>query len=417
MEVSEHKKKDRYVFHILLFLASVITTTIAGAELTSGKSWYGWVPVETQKILSKLLLIFPVGDFAAMDWGDVQGGLVFSACFLTFLTVHEFGHYFAALYHKVKVSLPYYIPVFFPLVGMLNIGSFGAVIRLREIPKTTRKFFDIGIAGPLAGFVVSVVLLAWGFSHLPPLDDTIREIHPYYWEDFGGIPTADQFLNKAPAEAGLPMVGTSILFEILRFLFASDTAQIPPAFELMHYPFLFVGFLTLFFTALNLLPIGQLDGGHVIYGLFGPKISGIVSRLAVVALLFVGGTGMVQFEEMGDISWLGLYLMFLIYIFNRLYQSPQWQLPVFSAVSVFLTQALINMVFSGIEVSPIWLIYAFLAVRFIGVDHPPALKEEPLDRKRKILGYLAILIFILCFTPNPIYFLTKDPVVTSMLLP
>ncbi len=354
---------------------------LAGAELTTGK--------------------FLLGDFG---WEDFWQGWPYSLSFLAFLTFHEFGHYFTAVYHQVRSSLPFYIPFYIPFIG-LNIGSMGAVIALREQPSSTRKYFDIGIAGPLAGFVISLLLLFYGFSHLPPLEETVYAIHPDYIEEFGKVPSEsrmDEWLKEEDVQS--IAIGSSLLFEWFKNTIPSDPAQVPPSYELMHYPFIFVGFITLFFTALNLLPIGQLDGGHVVYGLFGRRISGIIARLATVGLLLLGGTGLFDLADLDAESFamIGGYVLFVVFVMSRMIGKQRWkQVAIGSALLVSL-QVLLKWSYPEIEVNPLWLLYTFLVVRIIKLDHPPARHEHPLNGPRKVLGYLAILIFILCFTPNPI---------------
>jgi len=187
-------------------------------------------------------------------------GALFAALLLAFLGTHEFGHYFAAVYHKVKVTLPYFIPV------PLGIGTLGAVIKIEEQVQNTKKLFDIGISGPVAGFVVSFVILMIGFATLPG-PDFIENFAGHeetvsYIQETGTFP--DTPIEPAP-ETGTIMLGQTILYSFL----ASFFENVPPMYEMYHYPFLFAGWLGLFFTALNLTPIGQLDGGHILYSLIG----------------------------------------------------------------------------------------------------------------------------------------------------
>ncbi|MCB9231145.1 MAG: site-2 protease family protein [Bacteroidia bacterium] len=402
------KNPQRYWLHILLFVFTVFTTMLAGAELATGHVWL-------LNILDDLGLMDKEPD-GFLHFHEIWKGIPHSAAFLAFLTFHEFGHYFTSVYHKVKCSLPYYIPIFIPILTM-NIGSFGAVIRIREVPSSTKKFFDIGVAGPLAGFVVSLIILIIGFSTLPPLEEKIFSIHPQYETMYHRIPTGEELqyypgpqevVNEETGEKeiyppdGYIKIGTSLLFELFKWIFATDPNRIPPDFELMHYPLLFVGFLTLFFTALNLLPIGQLDGGHVVYGLFGARRAGIISRVTVLVLLSFGGTGLVEFSGWDQLWGPGLYLMFLVFVFQRLLGDRPWIWIVGGAVGLFIIQGLVNFLSGGIEPGYVWLIYSLLAVRLIGLDHPRAHYEHPLDRGRKIVGWIAIIIFILCFSPNPI---------------
>ena len=402
-------KRDNYLLHIVLFLITLFTTTLAGAEWVTGQD-----PV-------RLLML-------GKTFQEVQSvylqGLYFSIPFLAFLTVHEFGHYFTALYNKVKCSLPFYIPFYIPLVT-LNIGSMGAVIRLKEAPDSTRKFFDIGIAGPLAGFVIAVFVLSYGFLTLPDPNAYILNIHPDYQQDYCGVPSNGEFMAMLQAhstdenKASVPFLGSSLLYSLLQWMLVDDTSRIPPFFEIMHYPFLVVGFLSLFFTALNLLPIGQLDGGHITFGMFGQKNAAIISRVTVCLLLFVGGLGIPYLnldllqsdyrQALFDfIPWTGVYMLFALWVGNQLFPFISIKLLVLGMVALVAVQFLANVAFGPFEPAFIWLVYSFISVRFLGIDHPPVLREEPLGTGRKILGWLSILIFILCFSPNVLQFATAQ---------
>lgn len=375
--------RQRYLLHIVLFLITVCTTLMAGAEMVTGRF---------------------LGD-GSLPWDELWRGIPFSFAFLSFLTVHEFGHYLTAVYHQVRCTLPYYIPIYFP--GIPNIGSFGAVIRIREIPPSRRKYFDIGVAGPLAGFVVAVGLLVWGFSHLPPMVETVVGIHPEYAKRF---PTEAEMANAQ----GVLRFGGSLLFEGLKWLFRADP-NMPPSFEMQHYPFLLVGFLTLFFTALNLLPIGQLDGGHVTYGLFGARRAGIISRIAVFCLLWIGGLGMISigdflafglpipfWDHLFHAAILVLYIFLVYYVMGRLVPWGRLWKHVLAVVGLVGSQFLVSTIWGFVNPNVIWLLYALLVVRMVGLDHPVAVDDRPLTPVQKVLGWLAILIFVLCFSPSPI---------------
>ncbi len=339
-------------------------------------------------------------------------GIPYCFSFLGFLTFHEFGHYIAARIHKIRSSLPYYIPFFIPLFP-INIGSMGAVIRLREAPVSTRQYFDIGIAGPLAGFVISFILLTWGFTHLPEPQAYILNIHQEYKQDFGGVPTEAAYfkdIDEKKIELTGPYIGTNLLFEILKYLLVSDLSQYPPFFELMHYPFLVVGFMTLFFTALNLLPIGQLDGGHVIFGMFGQKVSGYISRITVSILILVGGLGYADISLAAGqyrFAILGFLLIYMLWSGNKMFPRLNIIALCIWVASLVIGLVVFNIFFGPILPSPVWLIYSFIALRFLGVDHPPVLLEQSLNPARRILGWIAILIFFLCFSPSPLFFLDK----------
>ena len=237
------QRTKTYLLHFALFAITFLTTTFAGTEWTTGKS-----------ILS-----------GAYNWQDFLVGMHYSVPFLLILTAHEFGHYFVALYYRVKVTLPYFIPLPPPFM----LGTLGALIRMKSPIRSTKENFDIGIAGPLAGFVVSLGVLWYGFTHLPP-PEYVFQFHPEYQQY--GLEYADYVydINNMPKNVLDITVGKNLLLLFFE-KFVGDPARVPNVHELMHYPYLLAGFLSLVFTSMNLLPIGQLDGGHVVYGLLGFK--------------------------------------------------------------------------------------------------------------------------------------------------
>lgn len=368
------KETKRIIFQALLFIATFITTTIAGAEWAYGKSVY-----------------------LEFTWNDFLSGMHFSIPFLLILTVHEFGHYFTARYHQVESSLPYYIPVPpFPL----SIGTMGAIIRLRSRIYSTIQNFDIGIAGPLAGFVMALIVLVYGFTTLPPAE-YIFQIHPEY-EQYG-LNYAEHVYNTHNDSIIDVVIGKNLLFLFFEN-FVGDPSRVPNPHEIMHYPYLFAGFLALVFTSLNLLPIGQLDGGHVLYGLVGYKKHRIVASAFFILFMFYAGLGSEYIHPdmpLDELQWsIPIYLMFLYFCFTGL------KLPVRDTVMytliVFAIQFLTSYWFPTVHGYSGWLVFGFVVGRFLGIQHPRTEIEEPLDEKRKILGWIAILIFILSFTPNPI---------------
>jgi membrane-associated protease RseP (regulator of RpoE activity) len=400
--------RDRYWLHIILFMMTVVTTMMAGMEFITAKSWAIWFQYQYLTRIEGMTVPPPPAHIMPNAF-DFLKGWSYSFCFLLFLTFHEFGHYFTAVYHRVRCSLPYYIPIFIPF-SALNIGSMGAVIRLRQQPDTTTKFFDIGIAGPLAGFVISIILLTVGFATLPPPEEKIFALHPEYQRIWGYVPSEAELLAKFgnPKYPQLMYVGHSLLFDGLAMLIA-DPARLPHHFELMHYPMLFVGFITLFFTALNLLPIGQLDGGHIIYGLFGRRVAGLISRITVVVLVTIGGVGLFSFPTMNwehEGIFLLVYLIYLFTVIIKVTGSERKAQAVVLIILVLLVQQMVQMI-GNIDraYNLVWLLYGLIATRLIGLDHPPALREESLDFKRKLLGWFGIVIFILCFSPAPVKFL------------
>jgi membrane-associated protease RseP (regulator of RpoE activity) len=366
--------------HIALFLVTLLSTTLAGAEWMYGRFF--------------LFVDNPLG------LSEFWQGLHFSVPFLAFLTFHEFGHYFTAKYYQLKVSLPYYIPVW--LSGLSSIGTMGAVIRLRETPKNNLQYFDIGIAGPLAGFVIALGVLWYGFTHLPP-PEHIFNIHPEY-SKFGLNYAKYVYQNQE----GQIAIGNSFIFSFFKKYVASNPAWVPNPYEIMHYPYLFAGFLGLFFTSLNLLPIGQLDGGHILCGLLGHKTFNRVSVVFFTVFVFYGGLGIFRISDFHylrveeyfiALAKLLTYGVFLYLCFSKVFSEKYgaWIM----ALSIILVQLLVA------EISPSLLGYSgflpfgLLLGRFLGVKHPVIDEEVPISGLRKVLGWLAILIFVLCASPSP----------------
>lgn len=312
-----NRNKNNYLLHLGLFIATLFTTMFAGMEWTTGQM----PPYEFSDIISH--------------------GLPYSLAVLFIISVHEFGHYFAARYHGVDSTLPYYIP-FPPIAGFLNFGTMGAVIKTRTPMSDNIKIFDIGVAGPVAGFFATLAVLIYGFTHLPGVE-YILAIHPDYFSPEYG---------KNAIELTF---GNSILYSLLQHLFAKPGAFVPPMSEMYHYPFLLAGWFGLLITAMNLMPVGQLDGGHVIYGLFGGKVQETVASVFMVFLIASGVFGFVEsnLDMNFGLGWMG------------------------------------------------WLFWAALLYFVIKIKHPPVYMRYELDLKRKIIGWFAIFIFIISFIPVP----------------
>ncbi|WMJ75113.1 site-2 protease family protein [Cytophagaceae bacterium ABcell3] len=385
------KKHKTWILQLFLLVLTFFTTTLAGAE---------W-------IFGRTLLLPGLGEW--FTWEHFQRGLHFSIPFLGILTVHEFGHYIAARLYKVKVSLPYYLPFF---LGFANsIGTFGAFIKIKSRLVSSKQIFDIGIAGPLAGFVAAMILLWYGFTNLPPME-YIFEIHPeyaQYGEDYEKYVYDREHLTRdIDYEGEIPLisVGSNLIFEFFTRFVAPDPSLVPNRFELMHYPYLFAGYLALLFTALNLLPIGQLDGGHILYGLIGGRRHYLYAPWLFFAFVVFAGLGIFQnnpfgnaFEDTGSfVTFSVIYLPFLYLLFSRLHAPTQVKF--MNAFIVFLLQLVVELLIHDVNVSSGWFVFAFVVGRFLGVYHPPALIEQPLSPKRKILGWFALIVFILCFTPR-----------------
>lgn len=369
--------------HLGLFILTFFFVSWAGAQFVG---FHG----------SVLPIVLP-------GWSDFLRGVLFAVLLLGFLGIHEFGHYFAALYHKIRVTLPYFIPI------PIGIGTMGAVIRIKQKINHTYKMFDIGVAGPLAGFVVSLGVLLYGFATLPDAG---------YILNFYGHEAVSEFVRANghyPSEiVGSPEVGTMIIGNTLLYSFlASFFQNVPPMWEMYHYPFLFAGWLGLFFTALNLTPVGQLDGGHILYSLIGFKKHRIVARIFFGILVTLAGIEAIPFLHLslGDwdtangtmslLIWAGVLFFLLRKAFNG---NHRWIAPVLIS-SLAISVGYLYLVVGNIETAGtlIWVVWSFFIAYLVGVEHPPASFEEPLNPVRKVLGWLSMVIFILCISPNPIY--------------
>ena len=377
------KGRDRYWLHALLFVVTLATTVWEGGNLTGRLAVYA----------SEGLPAF------------LADGLRFGLSLLLFLTVHEFGHYFAARFHGVATSLPYYIPL--PFFG---VGTLGAVIRIREPVPSLRKLFDIGAAGPLAGFAVALGILLAAFAALPPAS-YIFDVGPghtaiqQYVEQFGRYP--DSLTGSSDGALTL-VVGDTLLYMLLKQFFT----DVPPNWEMYHYPVLFAGWLGLFFTALNLLPIGQLDGGHITYALFGRVWHARLARGFFLVLLLSGAIGFVleispplyeMHPFLGTGSWFilaGILYFYLAKLFGGNLKRSALAMAGLMALAALAENALPwmqNFAYSG------WLLWCLLLIYLVKIDHPPVLHEQPLTPGRMALGLLSLFIFILCFSFRPLY--------------
>ncbi|AWV98662.1 site-2 protease family protein [Arcticibacterium luteifluviistationis] len=389
------KKHKTLIIQIVLFLVTVVVTTFAGMEWVTGRS----VLIE------------------GFDWELLGKGFLWYAFpFLGFLTVHEFGHYFMAKWRKVKVTLPYYIPMWIPGI---SFGTMGALIRIKEEIKTKINYFDIGVAGPLAGFVAAFGFLAYGYANLPD-KDFVFDIHPEYeqfGENYGEYAYQPIYAENAFGEVDSTQVievssfklGDSILSNWIKDTFA-DEKLLPHPNELAHYPFILAGFLGLFFTALNLMPIGQLDGGHILFSLIGEKNFNKVSPILFTCFVFFAGLGFYKVHELQELFykegfsalWNFLIYVLAIYVcFSRVTKSIKTNLII--ALSVILLQFCVSYLFPNVEGYSGFLAFSVLIGRFLGIYHPPVIDKKPLNMTRVIVGWISLLIFILCFSPYPFY--------------
>ncbi|MGH7822913.1 MAG: site-2 protease family protein, partial [Candidatus Binatia bacterium] len=202
------------ILNLLLFAATLATTTVAGALNAD---------VAPQDLAS--------------EW---TAGLPFSLTLMAILLTHEMGHYLTARHHGVKATLPYFLPG-----PPILVGTFGAFIRMKSAPGDRRVLFDVGAAGPWAGLLVAVPAAVYGLS--------VSELRP--------IP---------PTFTGL-YFGDSLLFKLLSY---AAIGPVPYGFDIILHPMAMAGWFGLFVTVLNLLPVGQLDGGHVIYAMVGRRHRG-----------------------------------------------------------------------------------------------------------------------------------------------
>ena len=368
------------LIQITLFILTVITTTLTGAEWIYGNSFFfGEKP---------------------LGWHEFFEGFKYSIPFIGVLTIHEFGHYIVARRHKVDVTLPYYIPIW--LAGFSSsFGTLGAFIRIKDRIESRVKYFDIGIAGPLAGFVAALFVLWYGFTHLPSLDyvfNLFPQLNQYGME-YG------KFLETSPDYISIKL-GDSLLFHFFEQYIA--VGELPHPYLYTNYPIIFAGYLSLFFTALNLFPIGQLDGGHILYGLIGDKAFNIVSPILFVGFVFYAGLGSFNAHEFAtidtnaffELTWkFALFIGFTYLCFSRITENlmTNWLI----TLSVIAIQLIITYFYPTIEGYSGFLAFGLMIGRFLGIYHPPTHDKQPLTLERKILGCLALLIFILCFTPKP----------------
>lgn len=236
-------------------------------------------------------------------------GFPFASTIMTILLCHEFAHYFASYRHNTVATLPYFIP------APSFIGTLGAFIKMKSPIITRKALIDIGASGPLAGFIVSIIASIIGLY----LSDIVR-IQP------------DKEYIK---------LGDSIVFKFLSWVIIGN---VPDGYDIFLHPIGFAGWIGLFVTSLNLLPIGQLDGGHITYALIGEKHRNL-SIFFIILLIIIG-----------VVFWLG------------------------------------------------WLLWAIMML-ILGINHPPVVYwERNLPINRVWIGFISFVIFFLTFIPEPFMF-------------
>ena len=267
--------------HVLLFLLTFLSTLAVGA--------------------------LNVGADIIKEPFKIYKGLPFSATLLCILLAHEFSHYLASKKHGVQATLPYFLPA--PTL----FGTLGAFIKMKSPINTRNALMDIGASGPIAGFIVALIATIIGLF--------LSQVVP---------------VNKVE---GMITLGDSLLFKALARLIVGS---VPEGHDVVLHPVAFAGWIGFFVTALNLIPIGQLDGGHIMYALMGERHAKLSKALVVV---MVG---------LGLLVWEG------------------------------------------------WLVWGALLI-ILGFRHPPIIYSEiPLDDGRKRIGWFAVVIFVLTFIPVPI---------------
>jgi membrane-associated protease RseP (regulator of RpoE activity) len=278
--------------------------------------------------------------------GAVADSLAFSLCTVLILGAHEMGHYVAARLHKVDSSLPYFIPL-----PMLGFGTLGAVIRIRDRIPHRNALVDIGASGPIAGFLVALPVIAIGLLHSKVIPAVVQNPH---W-----IPGSLSLwsLGKAlvawiAAKAGHPIVsapvfgddyvfGDSLLMVGMQRLVLGKLA---PGTDLMWHPSVIAGWFGLLVTMMNLIPIGQLDGGHLAYANFGPRARTLGRAMAVA---------------------LALLTLFC---------------------------------------SMFWFLWLVVTAKVIGFSHPPVTDAAlPLSPARRWVCFAGLLVLVLCFMPAPFW--------------
>jgi len=272
----------------------------------------------------------------------LKGGWPFAVSLMAILGVHEFGHYFAGRAHGVHVTLPFFIPL--PYVGF---GTMGAFISMKDNPKNRNALMDIGAAGPLAGVVVAVIVMVIGLSlsKVSALPTTVPPGQAFQIEGNSLLYLLLKYLQfgqllPAPASFG----GVSPALYWLKYFFTGRPLPLG-GLDVMISPVAWAGWAGFLVTSLNLLPAGQLDGGHIFHLLFGTKVTRALFPVILVALVLLG------------FAWDGWWLWaFLVFMFGRIYAEPLDQI-------------------------------------------------TPLDGKRKLLGIVALIVFILTFIPVPLTFL------------
>ncbi len=349
--LSPRRPGHNYPLHLGLFLATCVTTTFVGL----------------------LYVGPPAPDFLMGAQGLARGGMdlenwwrgfLFSGTLLFILGTHEMGHFIAARRHGVDVSLPYFIPVPF------GLGTFGAVIAMREKIRSRDALLDVGAAGPLAGLVAALPLLVVGLAHSP--------------------------VGRLPTDVVAMTEGNSLLYFAIKFLVHGEALP-SGGRDVFLNPVAWAAWVGLLVTMLNLIPIGQFDGGHVFFAYFGERYRR-VSRWVHRGLLGIGAC-------------------VLAYVFWSAYRTPAPLPPPTERAAIVIGEpgsfpafATLDLrwMYSWQEALTVaalaampWFLWAVLA-HFIGASRHPAVSPTPLSPRRRLLGILVMVVFLLIFMPIPL---------------
>lgn len=297
-----------------------------------------------------LLATFCTATTAGVFWANrdpveitnLPYGFTYAVLVILVLGAHEMGHLLAARLNGIGSTLPFFLP--FPsFLGLFPFGTLGAVIRLRTPVNSKKSLLDIGAAGPIVGFVASTIVLVIGFQTLPA-KEYLFSIHPEY-ANMESIP-----------QSGLTF-GNSIWYNVVQTASLPPNTFVPPMNEIYHYPFLCVGWLGLLVTSMNLIPIGQLDGGHIALASLG-KRSKLISVASIITLLVLGGLGLWGMStNKPDLGW------------------PGWLL---------------------------WAILLLIFTKGLRENKAPFQDDQPLTPLRLLIAVICVFILVVTFSPSPI---------------
>ncbi|HMG34305.1 MAG TPA: site-2 protease family protein [Blastocatellia bacterium] len=303
MERRRELSSGRVLFHLILFGCTAISTTITGGAF--------YIQAADESLNGPLDALFAFfRETATGNIDPLSNGLLFTFTLLIILAAHEFGHYFACRHYGIRATLPFFLPAP-PLLTLL--GTFGAVIKIKEPIRSRKALFDIGIAGPLAGFVFALPASLVGLM----------------------------FASPAPPATGRGLINDPPLFVLINILFGV------PKF-IQWNPIYWAAWGTVLITSLNLFPVGQLDGGHVMYAVLGPRWHKRITIAVCVAVASLATYTLVAHQP------------------------------------------------------PVYLLWTVVLLFLARVGHPPVEDQQPLGKTRLALAAVALIVFLLCFMPFPI---------------